>query len=222
MEKLLFVTGNKTYSPWSMTPWLALKQAGASFDEVVVPLFVEGYKQKLLEYSAVGKVPALNAGSRTIWDSLAICEYLAERLPGALLWPVDVMARAEARSVSAEVHSGFTVIRHTYPFNCRATGRHVSSANPELKAEIGRVQDMWKDCRGRYARSGPWLFGGFTIADCMCIPLALRFVTYGVTLDGLAGEYVQTARQYPPVQKWVAAAKLEKETIEASEVGRGR
>lgn len=222
MEKLLFVTGNRTYSPWSMTPWLALKHASASFDEVVVPLFVEGYKQKLLEYSPAGKVPALKVGNRTVWDSLAICEYLAERFPGALLWPGDAMTRAEARSVSAEVHSGFAVIRHTYPFNCRATGRHVSSASPELTAEIERVENMWNDCRERYAQTGPWLFGSFTIADCMCVPLALRFVTYGMALGGLAGEYVQTARQHPATGEWIAAARLEKESIEAAEVGRGQ
>lgn len=219
MEKLLFVTGNKTYSPWSMSPWLALRHAGAVFEEVVVPLFVPGYKQKLLEYSAAGKVPALRAGDQAIWDSLAICEYLAERFPKAELWPRDMAARAEARSVSAEVHSGFTVVRHTFPFNCRATGRHVPRT-AELDGEIARVHAMWDSCRSRYEKDGPWLFGRFTIADCMCIPLALRFPTYGVALAGSAADYLSTAQQHPAVREWIATAKREKEVIEEDEAGR--
>lgn len=219
MEKLLFVTGNKTYSPWSMSSWLALRHAGAVFEEVVVPLFVPGYKQKLLEYSAAGKVPALRAGNQAIWDSFAICEYLAERFPRAGLWPQDIAVRAEARSVSAEVHSGFSVIRHAYPFNCRATGRHVPRT-VELDGEIARVQSMWDGCRSRYGMDGPWLFGRFSIADCMCIPLALRFPTYGVALADSAADYLSTAQQHPTVREWLAAAQRETEVIEADEVGR--
>lgn len=219
MEKLIFVTGNKAYSSWSLRPWLALKHTGAAFEEIVLPLYVPGYKEKLLQHSPVGKVPVLKSNGLTVWDSLAICEYLAERFSKAGLWPADPAARASARAMSAEMHSGFSAIRSTMPFNCRATGRRVASS-PELQAEIGRVQTMWNGCRERHTKAGPWLFGRFSIADCMYIPVALRFVTYGVALNGAAGDYVRTAQQHPAVQEWIAAAQRELEVIEASEVGR--
>lgn len=219
MEKLIFVTGNKAYSSWSMRPWLALKHTGAAFEEIVIPLYVPGYKDKLLQHSPVGKVPILKSNGLTVWDSLAICEYLAERFPQAGLWPEDSTTRAEARAVSAEMHSGFTVIRHDMPFNCRATGRRITRS-PELQTEIGRVAAMWKGCRERHVKAGPWLFGRFSVADCMYIPVALRFVTYGLVLDGAAGDYVHTVQQHAPVQEWIAVARLERETIESSEVGK--
>lgn len=219
MEKITFVTGNKAYSSWSMRPWLALKHAGAAFEEIVVPLYVSGYKEILLQHSPAGKVPVLKLNGLAIWDSLAICEYLAERFPKARLWPDETATRAEARAVCAEMHSGFSVIRHDLPFNCRVTGRHVTRTS-ELGGEIARVDAMWRGCRERFAGAGPWLFGHFTIADCMYIPVALRFVTYGVELDGAAGEYVKTVQRYAPVREWITAAKLEHEVLEASEVGR--
>ncbi|HKV96609.1 MAG TPA: glutathione S-transferase family protein [Gammaproteobacteria bacterium] len=221
MQELQLVIGNKSYSSWSMRAWLALKHTHAVFQEIVVPLDVPGYKQKLLAYAPTGKVPVLKAGASAIWDSLAICEYLAERFPEARLWPQDTAARAHARSVSAEMHSGFPVIRREYPFNCRATDRHVART-PELEYEIGRVQALWSQCRERFGTGGPWLFGNFTIADCMYIPVALRFVTYGTGLKGAAADYVKDVQQHPAVREWIAAAKLEKEVIEADEVGRGR
>lgn len=219
MNKITFVTGNKAYSSWSMRPWLALKHTGAAFEEIVIPLYVSGYKEKLLQHSPAGKVPILKSDGLAVWDSLAICEWLAERFPKAGLWPDDPSVRAEARAVSAEMHSGFGVIRTQMPFNCRATGRHVAMS-AELQTEIARIQAMWNDYREQHAQAGPWMFGRFSIADCMYIPVALRFVTYGVSLEGLAGAYLRTVQQHPPVQEWIAAAKLEKEVLESSEVGR--
>lgn len=221
MEEMQLVIGNKAYSSWSMRAWLALKHAHAVFQEIVVPLDVPGYKHKLLAHAPTGKVPVLKADGLTIWDSLAICEYLAERFPEARLWPQDTAARAEARSVSAEMHSGFPVIRREYPFNCRAADRFVQRTE-ELDREIVRLQTLWIRCRERFGKGGPWLFGEFTIADCMYVPVALRFVTYGTKLSGAAADYVENVQRHPPVREWVAAAKLEKEVIEADEVGRGR
>ncbi|MBU6469156.1 MAG: glutathione S-transferase family protein [Gammaproteobacteria bacterium] len=221
MEQMQLVIGNKAYSSWSMRAWLALKHTQAVFQEIVVPLDVPGYKQKLLAHAPTGKVPVLKADGLAIWDSLAICEYLAERFPEARLWPQDTAARAEARSVSAEMHSGFPAIRREYPFNCRATDRHVQGTG-ELEREIGRVQALWSRCRERFGKGGPWLFGHFTTADCMYIPVALRFVTYGTQLSGTAADYVNKMQQFPAVREWVAAARLEKEIIEADEVGRAR
>jgi len=219
MDKLTFITGNKAYSSWSLRPWLALRATDAAFQEIVVPLYVPGYKAALFMHSPAGKVPVLKHGERLIWDSLAICEYLAEQFPKAQLWPEDAAARALARSVSAEMHSGFTAIRSAMPFNCRATGRRVAS-NQELEGEIQRVQSLWRECHERYGQEGPWLFGRFTVADCMYIPIALRFVTYGARLESsMVQAYVQTVLQYPPVQEWVAAAQQEREVIATSEVG---
>src|SRR5579871_3695707 len=126
MGKLELVIGNKAYSSWSLRPWLALKHVGVSFTETRVPLYVEGYKQLLLRHGPSGKVPVLKRGMLTIWDSLAICEYLAEVFPESQLWPKDQEIRAYARAMSAEMHSGFTAIRNAMPFNCRASGRKVS------------------------------------------------------------------------------------------------
>ena len=221
MENMQLVIGNKAYSSWSMRAWLALKHTGAVFQETVVTLDVPGYKQKLLQHAPTGKVPVLKVDGLAIWDSLAICEYLAERFPAARLWPLGTAARAQARSVSAEMHSGFPVIRREYPFNCRATDRHVQRLE-ELDREIGRVQALWSRCRERFGKGGPWLFSHFTVADCMYIPVALRFVTYGTELTGAAADYVKNVQEFPVVREWIAAAKLEKDIIEADEVGRAR
>lgn len=219
MEQLEFITGNKTYSSWSLRPWLALRQTGAAFSEVVVPLYVAGYKQALLRHSPAGKVPVLKHGARVIWDSLAICEYLAEQFPHAGLWPQDPEARALARAVSAEMHSGFPVIRQLMPFNCRAVHRQLPSITPELQGEIGRIQDIWRGTRARFGQQGPWLFGRFSIADAMFVPVALRFVTYDTQLDKSSEAYLAAVLAHPPVQEWIAAARLERDVIESSEIG---
>lgn len=219
MEQLTFITGNKTYSSWSLRPWLALRKTGRPFREIVVPLYTPGYKDLLLKHSPAGKVPVLRHGERVIWDSLAICEYLAEQFPQAGLWPQDGNARAVARSISAEMHSGFAAIRQAMPFNCRAVGRKPATSSAELRAELDRVQEIWRDARVRFGEGGPWLFGQFCIADAMFAPVALRFVTYGQQLDEDAQVYVNTVRTYSPVREWIAAAEQEVEVIESSEVG---
>ena len=219
MDTLELIIGNRTYSSWSMRPWLALRHIGVPFVETYVSLYVPGFKQKLLDYGGAGKVPMLRHGGSLIWDSLAICEYLAENFPAARLWPVDSQARALARALSAEMHSGFQGIRNVMPFNCRTRGRHVKWAM-DVDAEIARVQEIWLGCRERYSNVGPWLFGNFSIADAMYIPVALRFVTYGVELKRAAREYVATAQALPAVQEWIAKASQEAEVLEASEVGK--
>lgn len=219
VDKLELVIGNKAYSSWSLRPWLVLKHIGATFSETRISLYVPGSKKEMLRHAGSGKVPALKHGALSIWDSLAICEYLAERFPAAQLWPESVAERAEARSVSAEMHSGFTAIRSAMPFNCRARGRHVMRTQ-DVDTEIKRVGEIWNGCRARHQTQGPWLFGRFTIADAMFAPVALRFVTYGVELAGSAREYMDTVETHPPVQEWIAAAREEQEVIESSEVGK--
>jgi len=218
MQKLTLIVGNKAYSSWSMRPWLALRHAGARFDEIRVPLYTPGYKAELLRLNPAGKVPALKSGDLVIWESLAICEYVAELFPPAKLWPADASERAQARALCTEMHAGFTTIRTAMPFNCRAKGRQVASS-AELESEIARVQTIWRECRSAHAKRGPWLFGHFTIADAMFAPVALRFLTYGVQLDGVSGDYVDTVYKDRGVQDWIRAARHEHEVIPSSEVG---
>ena len=219
MEKLELVIGNKAYSSWSLRPWLVLKEVGAQFVETRVPLYVHGYKEELLKHAPSGKVPILKHGAVTVWDSLAICEYLAELFPDTELWPRDQAARALARAVSAEMHSGFSAIRGAMPFNCRATGRHVP-ITAEIQKEIERVVSLWRDCRAQHGKGGPWLFGRFSIADAMLIPVARRFVTYSVPLDAVAQSYVDAALNHPAMREWNAAALQETEVMISNEVGR--
>jgi glutathione S-transferase len=181
VEEFELVIGNKAYSSWSLRPWLVLKHTGAPFSETRVPLYVHGYKEELLKHGPSGRVPILKHGELTVWDSLAICEYLAEVFSKAGLWPEHAAARATARAVSAEMHSGFMAIRGAMPFNCRAKGRRVP-ITVEIQKEIDRVLTLWRSCREAHGRGGPWLFGRFTIADAMFIPVALRFITYTVPL----------------------------------------
>lgn len=218
MDKLELVIGNKAYSSWSLRPWLVLKHLDVSFTETRVPLYVHGYKEELLKHGPSGKVPILKHGRLTIWDSFAICEYLAELFPKAGLWPEDAAPRALARAVSAEMHSGFTAIRSAMPFNCRARGRHVP-LTAEIQKEIDRVQALWRGLREAHGKGGPWLFGRFTIADAMFIPVALRFVTYTVPLDAVGQAYAGAAADHPPVCEWAAAAEKETEVMVSNEVG---
>jgi glutathione S-transferase len=210
MPNLVLVIGNKAYSSWSLRPWLLMKHAGIAFGEIRVSLYQEGAKQKLLQYSAAGKVPVLKHGELTIWDSLAICEYLAEKHPEKQLWPAHPAARAHARSVSAEMHSGFTNLRNQMPMNVRREmpGR---ARTPEVVAEVARIEMIWNECRSRHGAGGPFLFGAFSIADAMYAPVASRLRTYGVALTGAAAPYVTAIHALPAMQEWIAGAHAETE-----------
>jgi glutathione S-transferase len=201
------VVGNKNYSSWSLRPWLAMRQAGIAFDEVVIPLYRADSKAALLRHSPAGKVPALKDGSRTVWDSLAIMEYLAESFPAAGLWPNDAAARALARSISADMHAGFLALRTAMPMNLREhlPGRERGGA----AADIERVTAIWRDCRARFGDGGPFLFGAFSIADAMYAPVATRFRTYGVKLDPICQAYADAVLALPAFLEWQAAAREE-------------
>ena len=214
---LTLVIGNKAYSSWSLRPWLLLKQGGVPFEEVRVPLYRDDSAATLARWSPSGKVPVLVDDALTIWESLAIIEYLAERFPDTCGWPRDPAARATARAVSAEMHAGFSAVRHEMTFNCRQRRRVRPSE--ATRSEISRAAALWNDCRARFGAKGPWLFGPFSPADAMFAPLALRFVTYGVTLDGAASEYVQTVAGDAAVQAWIAAARREVEVLPQNEPG---
>jgi len=216
MKKPILIIGNKNYSSWSLRPWLMLKHAGVDFDELRIPLFEPGSREKLLAHSPAGLVPIYREGDLLIWDTLAIAEYVYENHPS--LWPADRAARARARAVSAEMHSGFVPLRKAMPMNIRATGRKVAST-PELEADIARIKSIWRELRKQYASAGPWLFGQYSIADGMFAPVVFRFLTYGVTEQGAVDEYLQTVSRDPLIRDWIAASAKEKEVIAGSEVG---
>ncbi len=210
MRNLVLVIGNKAYSSWSLRPWLLMKQVGIAFEEIRLSLYADGAKQKILHYSAAGKVPVLKDGALTIWDSLSICEYLAETFPDKRLWPSETAARACARSISAEMHSGFPNLRTQMPMNVRReiTG---GARTAEVRAEIARIETIWNDCRNRHGANGPFLFGSFSIADAMYAPVVSRLRTYGVALTGPADHYADAMHALPAMQEWIADARAETE-----------
>lgn len=212
------VIGNKNYSSWSLRPWLLLRHFDLPFTETRVSLYRDDYKVELLRYSAAGKVPVLYDGTLVIWDSLAICEYLNEKYLAGRGWPQDPSLRAEARSCSAEMHAGFAMLRQQMPMNCRASGRQVA-ITPALQGDIQRLDQMWAGLRHRFHRQGPWLFGDFSIADCMFAPVAFRFATYNVVLSAPSLDYRKHLLAHPAVQEWAAAAAAETEIIQEEEVG---
>lgn len=210
VSDLVLVIANKAYSSWSMRPWLALKMTETPFEEIVVPLRQKTTAAAIAVHSPAGKVPVLHHGTTTVWDSLAILEYLAELLPFAGLWPVDRQARAVARAVSAEMHSGFGALRSDMPMNVRAI-LHGRGRAAGVDADIARIGVLWRDCRARFGDGGPFLFGRFCIADAMYAPVATRFRTHGVEpeLDDVGRAYVATLLELPPVLEWYAAAHAE-------------
>jgi glutathione S-transferase len=212
MCQLKLVIGNKNYSSWSLRPWLVLKQAQIPFEEIRIALYTPGMRENIRAYSPAGKVPVLVDGTVTVWDSLAICEYLAERFPDARLWPDSREARALARAISAEMHAGFAALRQHMSMNCRRSlvGRGKGTG---VREDIARIEAIWNDCRTRFGAGGDMLFGRFSIADAMFAPIALRFQTYGVELPGAPGAYAKTILALPAIQEWMAAARAEKETI---------
>lgn len=211
---LTLVIGNKNYSSWSLRPWLLMKHAGLDFREIVVPLYRPDSPQAVRQYSPTGKVPALLDGELLVWDSLAVCEHIAEKT--GFGWPKQPAARALARSVSAEMHSGFQDLREQCPMNCRARKRIPTT--PQLTRDVQRVQAIWRECRERFGAAGPWLFGSFSIADAMYTPVALRFNTYGIELPADAAAYVTTVTGDRHVADWLRAAQAEPWVIESTEI----
>ena len=220
MSDLTLVIGNKNYSSWSLRPWILMKHLGVAFREVMISLGRPESRDEIDKHGPSGKVPVLKKGDLCVWDSLAICEYVSEMTDGRG-WPKDTAARAVARSVSAEMHSGFVNLRSEWPMNARARNRR-TPMTPSLEADIDRVEELWNDCRRRFGKTGgggPWLFGEYSIADAMYAPVVLRFHTYGAQLSETARWYMAAVIEDPAMQEWVRAAQGESWTIESSEVG---
>jgi glutathione S-transferase len=218
VSALTLVIGNKAYSSWSLRPWLAMRAAGLAFEEELVRLSEPTSREVLLSHSPAGRVPVLKHDGRTIWESLSILEYLAELAPDAKLWPADPEARALARSVSGEMHAGFQALRGAMPMNLR---RHLPGRGRDLPGvadDIGRITQIWRDCRQRYGDGGPFLFGTFGNADAMYAPVATRFRTYAVELDPVSRAYADAVLALPAFLEWQEAAEAEPWVIEEDEV----
>jgi glutathione S-transferase len=215
---LKLVIGNKNYSSWSMRPWLALRANNIDFEEISMPLYTgEADKKRILGYSRSGKVPVLVDGDVTVWDSLAIIEYAAERFPSARLWPDNRAARAHARAISAEMHSGFAALRNECGMNLhrRVGGIELS---PEARADIARIQQIWTECLERHGEAGPFLFGAFGGADAMFAPVVHRFRTYAIEVSPATRRYMDAMRALPAFQEWTRAALAETLVIEKFEI----
>lgn len=209
--------GNKNYSSWSLRAWLALSVPGIPFKEEKLGLSTPAFAERLAPLTPAGTVPVLLDGDFAVWDSLAICEYVAERHPQAALWPADPKARARARSLAAQMHSGFSHLRSALGMNIEA---HLPGIDipPEAARDISRVQAIWQDTRAEYGSGGPFLFGAFTIADAFFAPVVSRFITYGVAAAaGPVRAYMDAVLDLPAMQDWMREAREEKTFVPEDE-----
>lgn len=220
MSGLKLILGNKNYSSWSLRPWIALKHAGVPFEEEVVRLDFDGdgpQNAHLKAHSPAGRVPVLYHGDLRIWESLAILEYVAELFPEKSLWPDDMQVRARARTAANEMHAGFGALRSELPMNVRRTPSPVACSAAARK-DIDRIGELWNTCRSDHGADGPFLFGGFSIADAMYAPVVSRFAVYEISLPGECGQYMDTMLNLPAYQDWKAAAQSEPWVIDAEEI----
>jgi len=216
--KTKLIIGNKNYSSWSLRAWLLLKEAGIPFEEHRVPLDCPNTAGEIATFTEAKCVPVLQFGEMTVWDTMAIAETMAEHFPEKHLWPQDSVARAHARAICAEMHSGFHVLRSCMPMNCRAMGRKIPLPD-ELGDDIDRIIAIWAECHRKYGDQGSWLFGNFSIADAMFAPVVLRLRTYGINLPESAGFYPHRLLESEAMQEWLLAAESETEVIDREETG---
>ena len=217
------VIGNKNYSSWSMRPWVLMTHFGLPFEEVMLRFdgFEAGsdFKRRIGALNPAGRVPALVDGDLVVWDTLAIAEYLAEKFPEKALWPRDARRRARARSVSAEMHSGFGALRNHFPMNIEASmpeiGARVLAAEPSARADVERMIGLWEDALRE--SGGPFLFGDFSIADAFFAPVVMRFATYALPVPPAAAGYLERMRASPGVAAWVRDALAEKDFLQFEE-----
>ena len=205
---LTLVIANKRYSSWSLRPWLALTHFDVPFDEVVIPLDQAATSASIHEHSPAGKVPVLHHGDITVWESLAILDYLADAFYDRVWWPTDPHAKAHARAVTAEMHAGFGPLRQALTMDV-LTKYEPRTWEETVAKNIARVQDIWRDCRTRFGADGDFLFGAFTIADAMYAPVVTRFKTYAVEMDDVSSAYADAVMALPAMQTWIAEAAEE-------------
>lgn len=211
------IIGNKNYSSWSLRAWLALKHYNIEFEEILLPLYESEFYEQVEHYSASLKVPALQSGGVSVWDSLAILETINELHLNDDGWPKEASARAHARAISCEMHSGFFALRETLPMTCK--GIKNIDITPDTQRDIDRIIAIWTHARMKSARNGDWLFGDFCLADAMFAPVALRFYAYQVALPDIGKHYINTVLAHPSVKQWMAAGKAESWVLEREEKG---
>lgn len=207
------VVGNKNYSSWSLRPWLLMRMFAIPFDEINVDIYAPGARARILEHSPSAKVPALKVGDLTLWDTLAIIEFLAESHDGLAIWPKNREARAIARVVSAEMHSGFDDLRSQMPMDL-VSSKPVENVSGGVARDVTRIIEVWRLCRETYGADGPFLFGEFSAADAMFAPVTSRFRTYGVELaarggGGAAAAYSETILSLAEIEEWTQGARDE-------------
>jgi glutathione S-transferase len=214
---LQLVVGNKNYSSWSMRPWMALKVADIPFEDRVLHLDDPDFKSELAKLTPAGKVPVLIDGGIRVWESLAIIEYLAEKFPAKHVWPADSAARAHARVVSAEMHAGFAPLRRHCAMNMRRPPRR-RELTPEVENDVRRIEAMWRDCRARFGKGGPFLFGAACAADAMYAPVVSRFHTYDIAVADDTRAYMRAVMALPAWGEWEKAARQESWLLPRAEV----
>ena len=217
---LQLIIGNKNYSSWSLRPWLAMKVAGIPFTETLISLDTPDFRAKISELSGgdgAGSVPVLIDGEIRVWETVAILEYLAEKFPQAGLWPAQTMARAHARAIAAEMHSGFRALRRHLPMNVRRPARQ-RPYDAAVAADVARIDSLWCECRRRFGSGGAFLYGGFGAADAMYAPVVWRFHTYAVDVSAAARDYMSAVLGLPATVAWCEAARGEPWVLAHDEV----
>jgi glutathione S-transferase len=214
------IIGNKNYSSWSLRGWLAAKQSGLHFDEITIPLYGEAWDAAKADMGEIapshGRVPVLWDGDAVVWDSLAILEYLADKVGRERFWPKADDARAMARSMVAEMHSGFAALRTQCPMNVRRRFDEFE-LHPQTRADVVRILTLWAEARARFGRGGPFLFGTFCAADIYFAPIVSRFLTYAIPVPGFAVAYMQAVWEHDWLQAWIEAAEAEEWSLEQYE-----
>lgn len=208
MSDFTLIIGNKNVSSWSLRGWLAIKHSKAKFEEILINLRPIWDQERLDALTPASKVPVVKVGGQFIWDSLAIAEYFNDLYPEKKYWPNDIQARAHARSVSAEMHSGFVTLRSIMPMDCLNI-YDAPEMTSELKKDIDRIFKIWSDCRQQYAVNGPFLYGEYSIADMMYAPVVFRFKAYQIDLPIVIAKYCETVIAHPDVQEWLVGCDPE-------------
>jgi glutathione S-transferase len=214
---LQLIIGNKRYSSWSLRPWLVMTHFGLPFEEILILLDTPTTSSEIRRYSPSGRVPCLTDGAITVWETLAIIEYLAERFPDRAVWPRDQAARAMARAISSEMHAGFSALRAACPMNLRRSFDY-RDRGPGASADGARITTLWRDARRQFGKDGPYLFGAFSAADAMYAPVVLRLTGYAWPLDADIAEYVASIHELPAMQAWKAAAATETWIVPSDEI----
>jgi glutathione S-transferase len=219
LANLTLAIANKNYSSWSLRAWMAMREFGIPFEEKLIPLDLPETKRKIARHSGAGRLPVLHHGEVTVWESLAILEYLSELFPARAMWPKSRPARAMARAVANEMHAGFLALRNACPMNLRRPHKPLADGLPEeVRSNVQRIETLWKDCRKAYGKGGPFLFGKFTIADAMYTPVATRFETYGIPVIAASRDYMDALLTTRSFREWKEGAAKETWVIAADEV----